>query len=51
MTASSLVLATLQVSVTGLYITGVVPASGKFTLHLNKAAPKSMKFAWFVLSG
>jgi hypothetical protein len=51
MTASSLVLATLQVAVSGLYIAGVVPAAGKFTLYLNKAAPTSMKFAWFVLAG
>jgi hypothetical protein len=51
MTASSLVLATLQIAVSGLYIAGVVPDAGKFTLHLNKAAPKGMKFAWFVLAG
>jgi hypothetical protein len=51
MAASSLVLATLQVAIGGLYITGVVPAAGKFTLHLNKAAPRSMKFAWFAVAG
>lgn len=51
MTSSSLVLVTLQVSVSGLYVAGAVPATGKFTLHLNKAAPTKMKFAWFVLSG
>lgn len=51
MTATSLVLVTLQVSVAGVYVSGAVPAAGKFTVHLNKAAPTSMRFAWFVLAG
>jgi hypothetical protein len=51
MTASSLVLATLQIAVNGLYIVGVIPAAGKFTLSLNKVAPRGMRFAWFVLQG
>lgn len=51
MTASSLVLVTLQVSVSGLYIAGAVPGSGKFTVHLNKAAPTATRFAWFALAG
>jgi hypothetical protein len=51
MTSSSLVLVTLQVSVAGLYVAGAVPGSGKFTVHLNKSAPTTMRFAWFALSG
>jgi hypothetical protein len=51
MKATSLVLVTLQVSVSGLYVAAAVPALGKFTVHLNKAAPTSMRFAWFALSG
>lgn len=51
MTSSSLVLVTLQNTATGIYIAGAVPASGKFTVHLNNAAPTNMKFAWFILSG
>lgn len=51
MTASSLVLVTLQKAVTGVYVEGAVPASGRFTVHLNKAVPTAMKFAWFVVSG
>jgi hypothetical protein len=50
MKSTSLVLATLQTSVTGVYIAAAVPASGKFTVHLNKNTPAAAKFAWFVLN-
>jgi hypothetical protein len=50
MTASSLVLVTLQTSVSGVYVTAAVPGSGKFTVHLNKNTPAATKFAWFVLN-
>ena len=50
MKASSLVLVTLQSSITGVYVTAAVPASGKFTVHLNKNTPADAKFAWFVLN-
>jgi len=50
-TSSSLVVATLQTAATGMYITSVVPAAGKFTVHLNKAAPANLKFAWFIIRG
>lgn len=50
MTASSLVLVTLQTTASGIYLAGAVPGSGAFTVRLNKAAPKSMRFAWFVIN-
>jgi hypothetical protein len=50
MQSTSLVLATLQTSITGVYVAAAVPASGKFTVHLNKATPAAAKFAWFVLN-
>lgn len=50
LTGSSLVLVTLQSAASGLYLEAAVPASGKFTVHLNKHAPHSMKFAWFILN-
>jgi hypothetical protein len=51
LTASSLVLVTLQKFVVATWVVCVVPAAGKFTLHLNKNAAANLKFAWFVLSG
>lgn len=50
MKSTSLVLVTLQTSITGVYVTAAVPGSGKFTLHLNKNTPAAAKFAWFVLN-
>jgi hypothetical protein len=51
MTASSLVLVTLQVAIAGVYVEGAVPGNGKFIVNLNAAAPSSVRFAWFALSG
>jgi hypothetical protein len=51
MTSSSLVLVTLQRAVSGVHVEGAVPASGKFTVQLNKAAPTAIRFAWFVVAG
>jgi hypothetical protein len=49
-TASSLVLVTMQTTATGVFLAGAVPGSGKFTVKLNKNAPTNMKFSWFVLN-
>jgi hypothetical protein len=51
LTSSSLVIVTLQKVVSGVYVLGVSPTTGHFTVNINKNAPTSMKFAWFVLSG
>lgn len=51
MKSTSLVLVTLQSSITGVYVAAATPAIGKFTVHLNKSTPAAAKFAWFVLSG
>ncbi|HZC51294.1 MAG TPA: hypothetical protein VE441_02175 [Mycobacterium sp.] len=51
MTASSLVLVTLQKTVNGVYLEGAIPGSGKFTVRLSKTAPTAIRFAWFVVSG
>jgi hypothetical protein len=50
MKSTSLVLVTLQSSITGVYVAAAVPATGKFTVHLNKSTPAAAKFAWFVLN-
>jgi hypothetical protein len=49
-TSSSLVLVTLQSAISGVYVQSAVPASGHFTVHLNKTASQATKFAWFVLN-
>lgn len=48
-TASSLVLATLQQVLAGVVIAGAVPGSGSFTIHLTNAPSKRVKVAWFVI--
>jgi hypothetical protein len=53
LTAASLILATIQGNVAGVYLQGVTVAagsSGSFTVHLNKATPSTLKVAWFVLN-
>jgi hypothetical protein len=50
---ASLVLATIQGNVAGVYVQGVTVvagASGSFTVHLNKATPSALPVAWFVLN-
>ena len=47
---ASMVLATLQQDLDGIWVRSAVPdpEGSKFTIHLNKAAPKHVKVAWFV---
>jgi hypothetical protein len=50
---ASLVLATIQGNVAGVYVQGVTVvagSSGSFTVHLNKATPSALRVAWFVLN-
>ena len=49
-TTSSLVIATLQTHRTGIYVAAAVPASGKFTIYLNKAVTATTYVAYFVLN-
>jgi hypothetical protein len=49
-TTSSMVIATLQTYRSGFYIAAAVPATGKFTVYLNKAATATTYFAWFVIN-
>jgi hypothetical protein len=50
LSASSLVLATPQLNVAGLYVQAVVPniAGSSFTIYLSKAVPGATPVAWFV---
>jgi hypothetical protein len=53
LTPASLVLATIQGNVAGVYVQGVTVitgSSGSFTIHLNKSAPVKTKVAWFILN-
>jgi hypothetical protein len=53
LSAATLVLATIQGNVAGVFVQGVTivtGASGSFTIHLNKAAPASTKVAWFAVN-
>lgn len=49
---ASLVLATWQQDVDGVWVRSAVPdpAGNTFTVHLNKAAPTPVKVAWFVVN-
>lgn len=49
---TSLVLATLQQSVSGVSVLAAVPnvAGRSFTLHLSKSVAASAKVAWFVVN-
>jgi hypothetical protein len=48
-TASSMVLAILAQSRSGRYVRAAVPATGAFTIYLNRAVAKDTKVSWFVL--
>jgi hypothetical protein len=51
--AASLVLATIQGNVAGIYVQGVTVvggSSGSFTVHLNKATTKALSVGWFVVN-
>jgi hypothetical protein len=52
LTAASLVLATLQNNLPGVYVQSAVPdvSEGSFTIHLSKAAPASATVAWFIVN-
>jgi hypothetical protein len=52
LTAGSLVLATLQQDVPGVWVRSPVPnvAGHSFTMHLSKAVPVKTKIAWFVVN-
>jgi hypothetical protein len=52
-TASSMVLATIQQNKSGYWIRAAVPGSGKITIYLNKATTDtsgSVKIAYLVMS-
>jgi hypothetical protein len=49
-TTSSYILATLQTSVSGLYVRAVVPASGSFTIYLSKAPGKTVYVGYLVVN-
>jgi len=50
--AASLVLATLQQNLSGVYVRSAVPnvPGSSFTIHLSKAVSASAKVAWFVVN-
>ena len=53
LTASSLVLATIQGNVAGVDVRGVTIVTGNkgsFTIHLNKNAPSALTVGWFVVN-
>lgn len=49
-TTASYVIATLQTSVSGVYVRAVVPASGYFTIYLSKAAGKTVVVGYMVIN-
>jgi hypothetical protein len=49
-TASSYVIATMQTDVTDVYVRSVVPTTGSFTIHLSKAAGKSVVVGYLVIN-
>lgn len=49
-TSSSYVIATVQTSASGVYVRAVVPASGKFTIHLSKAGGKRIYVGYMVIN-
>lgn len=52
LTAQSLILATLQQHVAGVYVQSAVPntAGSSFTIHLNKTVAAKTKVAWFIVN-
>ena len=44
--SSTFVVATLQTSVSGLYVRAVVPASGSFKIYLSKSPGKTVSVGW-----
>jgi hypothetical protein len=52
LSASALMLALMQNSVAGIYVTCAVPntSTGKATITLNKAPAGTAKVAWFVVN-
>lgn len=48
-TSASLVLVTLRTRRSGVYVAAAVPATGKFTVYLNKAVTAATYFAYLVL--
>lgn len=49
-TTSSLILAVLQTRRSGVYVIAAVPASGKFTIYLNKSVTGTTYVAYFVIN-
>jgi hypothetical protein len=49
-TTSSLIIAVIQTYKAGYYLAAAVPAAGKFTIYLNKAATSTMYVAYFVVN-
>jgi hypothetical protein len=49
MTASNAAYAVINTNRSGLYVRAVVPATGKITIYLNKAATGTTSVAWLVL--
>jgi hypothetical protein len=49
-TTSSYVIATLQTNRTGVFVRAVVPAAGKFTIYLNKAASGATDVGFLVIN-
>jgi len=52
LSAATLVLATIQDDIEGVWVRSAVPdpAGDKFTIHLNRAAPTSVRVAWFLVN-
>ena len=49
-TTSSYIIATMQTSVSGVYVRAVVPASGSFKIYLSKAAGKTVYVGYLVVN-
>jgi hypothetical protein len=49
-TTSSYIIATLQTSVSGVYVRAVVPASGSFRIYLSKAPGKTVYVGYLVIN-
>jgi hypothetical protein len=49
-TTRSYIIATVQTNASGVYVRSVVPASGKFTIHLSKAGGKRIYVGYFVIN-